>query len=155
MEVRIGTILVERGILEEDQVKAVLNIQRRTGEPFGLICERLYAITPEQVESAWAEQYALITRTIDPRLGSPSAEALETVTRRQAWQFGVLPIEIDGAELMMATTLEALPRALRFAANVIGRPVYFVMCEPLALQGALQVQYPLPGATLDGRRAVA
>ena len=155
MEVRIGTVLVERGILDQDQVKAVLNVQHRTGEPFGLICERIYDITPDEIEAAWADQYARITRTIDPRLASPSSDAIEMVTRRQAWQFKVLPIGIEGSELMMTTTAEALPRALRFATNIIGRPVYFVMSDPIALQDALQAHYPLPGATLDGRRAVA
>ena len=30
-------------------------------------------------------------------------EALELITRRQAWQFRVLPIRMDGRELVMAT----------------------------------------------------
>lgn len=152
MEVRIGTILIERGVLTPDQVKAVLNVQERTGKPFGLICEQKYGIDPAQVESAWASQYALRTRTIDPRLMTPHPSALDMVTRRQAWQFNALPISWDGRELMMATTPEALTRALRFAANVLGVPTYFVMSEPEALQTALQSSYPLPGATLYGRR---
>ena len=132
MEVRIGNILVDRGVLTNDQVKAVLNVQNRTGQPFGLICEELYGV--------------------DPRLMSPDADALAAVTRRQAWQFNTIPISWDGPELMLATTPEALPRALRFATNVLGVPAYFVMCDPEALQSSLQTSYPLPGATLYGRR---
>ena len=56
MEVRIGTILVEQGVLTPDQVKAVLTVQERTGRPFGLICEQKYGIDPAQVEAAWASQ---------------------------------------------------------------------------------------------------
>ena len=153
MEVRIGNILVDRGILTTDQVKAVLNVQHRTGQPFGLICEELYDVDPSQIEAAWAAQYAELTRTIDPRLMAPGSDVLATMTRRQAWQFNALPIQWDGAELILATTPEALPRALRFATNVLGVPAYFVMCDPDALQTALQSNYPLPGATLYGRRS--
>jgi hypothetical protein len=153
MEVRIGNILVDRGVLTNDQVKAVLNVQNRTGQPFGLICEELYGVDPSQIEAAWATQYAQLTRTVDPRLMSPDADALAAVTRRQAWQFNTIPISWDGPELMLATTPEALPRALRFATNVLGVPAYFVMCDPEALQSSLQTSYPLPGATLYGRRS--
>ncbi len=155
MELRLGTILVDNGVLTDDQVKAVLNVQHRTGQPFGLICEQMYDIPPQSIEDAWATQYSARTTTVDPRLLTPEASAMETVTRRQAWQFNVLPIQWDGRELMMATTPAGLCRALRFATNVLGVPAYFVMCEPTELQDAMQMHYPLPGTTLDGRRKVA
>lgn len=153
MEIRIGTILVQQGVLTTDQVKAVLSVQQRTGQPFGLICEEIYAVDPSKIESAWAQQYAQVTRSVDPRLVTPEPAALSMATRRQAWQFNTLPIAWDGPELMLATTPEALTRALRFATNVLGVPAYFVMCEPEALQCALQEHYTLPGATLYGRRS--
>ena len=155
MELRLGTILVDQGILAEDQVKAVLNVQHRTGQPFGLICEQMYDIAPQAIEAAWAHQYAQRTSAVDPRLLVPDPAATEAISRRQAWQFSVLPIKWDGRELMMATTPGDLCRALRFATNVLGIPAYFVMCEPAQLQEAMQMHYPLPGTTLDGRRKVA
>ena len=155
MELRIGTILMDQGILSEDQVKAVLNVQHRTGQPFGLICEQIYDIAPKAIEAAWARQYAARTSTVDPRLLTPDPDAVDAISRRQAWQFSVLPIQWDGRELMMATTAKDLCRALRFATNVLGIPAYFVMCEPAALQEAMQMHYPLPGTTLNGRRKVA
>lgn len=155
MELRLGTILVDKGILTEDQVKAVLNVQQRTGRPFGLICEQMYDVAPKTIEAAWAEQYSARATTLDPRLLSPERAALDVVSRRQAWQFNVLPVQWDGRELMMATTPAGLCRALRFATNVLGVPAYFVMCEPVELQDAMQMHYPMPGTTLDGRRKVA
>ena len=65
MEVRIGNILVDRGILTTDQVKAVLNVQHRTGQPFGLICEELYDVDPSQIESAWA---AIARSSLEPSI---------------------------------------------------------------------------------------
>ena len=74
-------------------------------------------------------------------------DALAIITRRQAWQFRVLPVRFEPHELMIATTQSHLPRALRFAAHVIGYPVFFVLADPEALGRALCTHYPLPGLT--------
>ena len=53
----------------------------------------------------------------------------------------------DQVELMVATTPVHLRRALRFATNVLGVPVYMVMATPENLGRALCEHYPLPGMT--------
>lgn len=145
MEVRLGQLLVESRVLTQVQVEAVLAEQQRTGEPFGLICERLFRVDPDAVERAWATQYASLTRTIDPCAEVVDPRAMELVTRRQAWQFRVCPIRFDDGDLMVATTQRHLRRALRFATNVIGVPVYLVMAPAESLGEALCRYYPLPG----------
>ena len=145
MELRLGELLVEQGILNPAQVEQILRHQQETGEPFGVLAERLYEVAPSAVENAWAKQYANLTRVIDPELEICDDSALRLVTRRQAWQFRVMPVRFDGVELMLATTQTHLRRALRFATNVIGVPVYLVMADPEALGRALCRHYPLPG----------
>ena len=145
MELRLGELLIESGVLNERQVQHILERQRRTGEPFGLLAERLFDVDPAAVEVAWARQYASLTRTINPDVEVYDQQALRLVTRRQAWQFRVLPIRFEPNELMIATTQLHLRRALRFAVNVIGVPVFFVMAEPEALGRALCRHYPLAG----------
>jgi hypothetical protein len=149
MELRLGELLIEGGVLDRYQVEYVLERQHETGEPFGVIAERELGVDPDAVEIAWARQYAGLTRTIDPDIEVYDPRAAILVTRRQAWQFRVLPIRFDPVELMMATTQLHLRRALRFATNVTGIPVFFVMAEPLALGRALCRRYPLPGMTPD------
>ena len=56
-------------------------------------------------------------------------------------------MRFEGRELLIATTQQHLRRALRFATNVIGIPVFFVMADPLELGRALCSRYPLPGMT--------
>lgn len=147
MEVRLGQLLIEQGLLNSTQAQQILAEQQRTGEPFGLLCERMFNLEPELVERAWAFQYATLSRSVDPATESVEAQALELVTRRQAWQFRVLPMRFDGTELMVATTQQHLRRALRFATGVLGVPVYFVLTTPQALGDALCKHYPLPGMT--------
>lgn len=147
MELRIGQILSEQGVLSGQQVEQVLERQRRESRPFGLICEELFHIPAEVIENAWAAQYAKLTRTIDPAVEVFEPDALGLLTRRQAWQFRILPIRFDDLELMIATTQMHLRKALRFASSVIPVPLYFVMAKPHALGEALCKHYPLPGMT--------
>ncbi len=147
MEFRLGQLLVEQGVLDADQVQNVLLRQQETGEPFGLISEHMFNINPETIENAWALQYARMTRNIDPEVEVYELRALELITRRQAWQFRILPVRFDGNELMIATTQQHLRRALRFAVNVISIPVYFVMADSDKLGAALCKHYELPGMT--------
>lgn len=144
---RLGELLIQAGVLNAMQVDHILSVQRETGEPFGVLCERLAGVDPIAVEEAWATQYAQLTRHIDPALETFDPEATCLVTRRQAWQFRVLPVRFDDEELMLATTRRHLRRALRFATNVLVVPVYPVLTEPLALGEALCRHFSLPGMT--------
>ena len=144
---RIGELLVRNGVLTPEQVQSLLRYQQHTGRPLGWLAERHFGVDPVVIEEAWAQQYAGFTRTIDPEFEIYADEAAQLVTRRQAWQFYVLPIRFDDGELLVATTQNHLRRAFRFATNVIGVPVFFVLAEPLALGRALCTRYPLPGLT--------
>ncbi len=145
MGTRIGDYLVLAGVLTEAQVQEVLEAQRETQRPFGWLCEELFSIAPEKIERAWAQQYAGLTEKIDPSKEDVDSDVLHMVTRRQAWQFRIMPIRFDGEELMVATTLGHIHRALRFATNVMGSPVYVVLTTPEALARSLSKYYPLPG----------
>ena len=144
---RLGEILVEAGVLTQAQVQRVLACQHESHEPFGLLCERLFKIDPTVIEAAWEKQYAGMTRQIDPRVQAFDECAADLITRRQAWQFRVLPIRFENGELVLATTKSHLRRALRFATNVVGIPVYLVLAESKSLGEALCKRYPMPGMT--------
>jgi len=141
-------LLVRNGILDASQVKRALDEQARTGVPFGVACEQLFSVDPRDIEQAWAEQYAGITQTINPLQESIEPAAQAIVQRRQAWQFGVLPIRWDEGELMVATTPDLLVRAHRFMTRHFDQPVFFVMTSSAHLESAIQRAYPLPGAAL-------
>jgi hypothetical protein len=53
----------------------------------------------------------------------------------------LLPVEINGDEVMVCTTSDNLARALRFVGWKIGKPAYFVIAEETALERAIQRHY--------------
>ncbi|TVQ33321.1 MAG: hypothetical protein EA376_03015 [Phycisphaeraceae bacterium] len=147
MTVRLGEVMVEQGLLTRDQVRCILKEQQALKRPFGELAERLFGVSERDVEMAWARQYAGIAEHIDPRDQPIEAELLALIDRRQAWQFRMLPLRRDGEEIMVATMVEHLPRALRFAIRHFNEPCYLVICSPEALGEALMHNYPLNGMT--------
>lgn len=145
MAVRLGDLLVERGLLTESQRAEIVRRQKRDPRPFGAIAERLYGVRPEAVEQAWADQFARITATVDPRDERVDSDALGSIERRQAWQFRVLPLRYEGGDLVICTTREHLVRALKFTGWRLTRPCHFVLADPLALGEALMRYYRLEG----------
>lgn len=152
---RIGEILMSRGLLSAVQIDEILAVQCNRREPFGLLAEEMFNITCEQLESAWAEQYSCITAKIDPRTERIDREVTQTLSRRQAWQFRVMPIRYDGAEVMVCTDKAHLPRALRFAYQHFGAACYIVLADPTELDEALSEHYPMPSVERIGSTLAA
>jgi hypothetical protein len=143
--IRIGEVLMQRGVLNPAQVKAILELQQQRHRPFGELAESMYGIDPTDIEQAWVDQYATLTRHIDVHREDFDAKALAHVERRQAWQFRVLPVRFDGPELMVATTSDNLCRALRFVTRCLSTPCYLVLTEARALGEALERYFPMGG----------
>ena len=149
MTIRLGDVLVQAGVINADQRDTILDEQRTLGRPFGELAERLFDVSPDAIERAWATQYAMICGLVDPRIEKVEDEAVALVTPRQAWQFHVLPLRFDGEEVVLCTTQEDLPRALRFASKVMEMPSYLVISEPVALGEALCKFRHMDGMTPD------
>ena len=153
--IRIGEILVERGIITEGQVEQVLRRQRKVSKPFGALAEEMFGVPASEVESAWLEQYAAITSRLDLGLTPPKPEAVELITTRQAWQFRVVAVHVNHTglqELTLATAPKYLHKAMRFATHVLDRPTEVVLCGERALAEALARHYPLGGFELRGEK---
>lgn len=143
--IKIGEILVEQGVLSEQQVFEILETQKQHRMPFGVLAERMFDVTLHSIENAWVEQYHRFTGTIDLSNEKFDNEALRVLNRRQAWQFELLPIRTDpDGEMLMAASANRLARAVTFAANRIDRAVYFRIAEQEQLRDFLQQHYPMP-----------
>ena len=143
--IRIGEILIERGILSEQQVFEIVQAQKREKLPFGVLAERMFDVTVESIEDAWIEQYHRYTGTIDLEQERFDSRALHLINRRQAWQFEIVPIRTEpGGELLMAASRHRLARAVTFAAASLEPVVYFRVAESRQLRSFLRRFYPMP-----------
>lgn len=149
MRLPIGTLMVNKGVITPQQLEQILERQRSTHRPFGEIAEELFGVRAKDVERAWAEQYSQTTRWVDPSIEPIDPAVHDLISRRQAWQFRVLPIGYDGSELMICTTQEGLVRAMNFAARQMPVTCYFVLAKMDQLAEALMRLYPMEGMSAE------
>jgi len=154
MATRLGELLVKQGLLTSEQCDTVLEQQRLAARPFGLLAEEMHGVAPKAVEDAWAQQFAEHAEWVDPLETKPGNDALSLIESRQAWQFGVIPIRLEDGELVIATTVDRLPRALRFAGWRVPIQCRFNLCNENQLSAALQAHYPMAGLNTQAMRAL-
>jgi hypothetical protein len=149
MGLRLGDLLVQRGQLTRQQCDEIFERQRGTHTPFGVLAEELFGVDPGAVEDAWAVQFAGIAPRVDPSKVDVAPDMLDKIERRQAWQFGLIPLGVDEHGLVFVTSTECLARAMRFAGWRVMSPFSFVICEHNALRIGLETHYPMPGMNKD------
>ena len=143
---RLGELLVRRGVLTASQVCALLEMQRRTSRPLGDLAETHFGVPARVVETAWVRQYVTMDTRIDLDARLPDPEWLLALSRRQAWQFGILPLGLSEGSLDVATCAAALPRAARYAWRRLQHPVYFRVARRRQLLSHLARHYPWAGS---------
>jgi len=142
---RLGELLVDMGAMRPEQRDTVLERQRDSARPFGVLAEELFGVDPGVVEDAWAQQYTVIAPRLDPRRIEPDPDLLALVTRRQAWQFGLVPVWADDRAMVGVTSAPFLARAMRFVGWRLEHDVSFALCTPEQLVEGLERHYPIDG----------
>jgi hypothetical protein len=143
--IQIGQLLVEQGVLSDDQVKHILQVQKLSHRPFGDLAERLFGISPKAVEDAWVEQYLRVAGVVDLDDQEVETDCLRMLNRRQAWQFHLLPLHRDEVQdINMATSAENLVRSVNFTTRKIDEPINFLIAERAQLREFLMKHYPVP-----------
>ena len=91
--IQIGQILIQQGVLSEQQVFEITVAQKKNDAiPFGVLAERMFDVTSQTIEQAWIEQYHRFVGTINLEDQQMDTQALSLINCRQAWQFEVLPL---------------------------------------------------------------
>jgi hypothetical protein len=147
MTIRLGELLVVQGALTGAQRNEILEIQSKSQRPFGVIAEERFGVSPGIIEMAWATQYASIAKRINPTAIEIDTPLLELVSKRQAWQFGLIPVRQLEGEIEFVTSMECLIRALRFVGWRIQSMCTFGICDLPTLKRGLEMHYPFESAS--------
>lgn len=149
MSIRLGELLVVQGIITPEQRDQILEHQKSSHRPFGVIAEERFGVAPGAIEQAWTVQYAMIATRINPSEHEIPAQVLELVTKRQAWQFGFIPFEVQEDEITLVAARETLARSLRFVNWRLNGLCTFAICDLNTLRRGLETHYPFPGADME------
>jgi hypothetical protein len=137
----IGRILVDSGIMDQAQVEAILDAQQNDHRPFGLLAEVMFQVDPEQIEQAWQDQYLAYATQLDLDNETIDPAVVGLINRRQARQFELVPIRVDGDELIVVTTRRRLRRTAVFAWRHFNRPVFVTVCDQAQMDRILEEHY--------------
>ena len=149
----IGQVLKGRGVLTEAQVQQALGAQREHG---GLIGQHFVAMKlcdAEALAAGLAEQAGL--EAVGAEQLVPTDDALELVDGNTAHTFRVLPLRIEGAELVVALADPLNTAVLDDLGFSTGRGVRAVVAESDALAAAINTAYGAEQSLSDAVAAAA
>lgn len=90
---RLGDQLLEKGIINQDQLEIALYEQRRSGSRLGEVLLSLGFLTPEQMQESVSDSVGITS--LDLKTIVPDAQALKLLDERFARANTVLPIDFD------------------------------------------------------------
>jgi len=91
---KLGEILVHAGVLNDTQLRAALNEQRRWGGPLGRILVDMKLITEDAMVQALSHQLNLPAVNLDQR--NIEAAVLDVVPGELAEQLSLMPFAMQG-----------------------------------------------------------
>ncbi len=98
-KIPIGKILLEQGVINADQLKQALAVQKTKNEKLGRILVELGFVSERQVLAAYAQQ--LNIPLFDPA-AAPDPSVMKVIPDHLVQRYNVVPLKRDGNKLMVA-----------------------------------------------------
>ena len=118
---KLGEILLELGVISEEELRIALKEQSRTGEKLGEVITRLGFATEEEIHMAIAQQAG--TRFVDLRDIIINPDALTLVPEHVAKEFKLVPIKIDDNTITIVISNPFNFKAIDTIREITGREV--------------------------------
>jgi len=145
---RIGQILIDLGLIDDGQLQQMLEEQQaRGGELLGKVGLSLGFFTEDQLGEALAEQWNTTFVTLYDRTISP--EVLKLVSEPMAQLYRVIPIELSGNRLTVAT---AEPQKIQIADELrtfLGFDIHNCVATEQEIQKAIDKFYSADNESVE------
>lgn len=132
----LGTMLVERGLLDGARLDEALKIGEESGERLGEVVVRLGWVSEEELAKVLADQWQL--RYLDRSGISFDANALSKISREDANRLEALPMRFDGDGAMMVALAEPTEARLFALRSLLGDRIAPVVVPKSALDLGLR-----------------
>jgi len=145
---RLGQILIDLGIIDEQQLEEILEEQRaRGGELLGRIAISMSMVTEEQLAEALAEQWGTTVAELADR--PMRGEVLEIVSEPMAQLYRIVPLELVGNRLTIAS---AEPQKIQIADELrvlLGYDIHIQVTTEPEIQKAIEKYYSSETDTVE------
>ncbi len=136
---RLGQILLDLGLVDEQQLETMLEEQSARGDLLGRVGVALGFYTDEQLGEALAEQWGTTFVTLYDR--QVSSDVLSTISEPMAQLYRVVPLALDGNRLTVAS---AEPQKIQIADelhSLLGYDIQICVATDAEIQKAIEKFY--------------
>jgi len=139
----LGEILVERGLLTQDQVSQILETQKKEGGLFGEITVKTGLATEEDIAQCIAYQFGFPYLPLEPYEFSPGLEKI--LPRELAEKYCLVPLDniLDSLTIAMANPLDL--EASEKVAQATGLNIMIFVSTASDVRNALKKVYKVNG----------
>jgi general secretion pathway protein E/type IV pilus assembly protein PilB len=145
--VGIGSILVERGLISDDQLAQSIAEQNRTGERLDHVLVRLGFVTSGQVLEAIGQQFAM--PIVDLNTIEVKPDVLETLPAKLVFKQRCVPLEKRNGSLRVATCDPFELTAFDELRLLTGMGIELVLADEQDIRKFIRTHYGVAGDTLD------
>lgn len=151
---KMGEVLVDEGLLKDDQVQEALRRQRATGESFGEILVSMAFVTEMDIARTLVKQSGL--PYIDASHYRINKDGIQAVPAELLWQNQIIVLDKIGKILLVAISTVISPEILEKLERVSGSQIFVYVSTWSQVQTALEKNVPLAVAkTAPAKAAVA
>jgi len=143
----IGTVLLERGLVSEEELRAAITEQSRTGERLDHVLVRLGHVSATQVLEAIGHQFAMPIVDLDAVEVKP--EVLRALPARLVFKQRCVPLEEEDGRLRVATSDPFELTAFDELKLLTGKSIDLVLADEQDIRKFIRQHYGVAGDTLD------
>jgi len=136
---RIGELLVERGVITQEQLEKALELQKEKGGLLGEILVEHGMATEDQVITCIANQYGLPFLPLENY--NISHEVIELVSHEVVYKYNIIPIDKIGDILTVACIDVFDDETIEEIEKTVGSKIQCFLTTPSALKKAIFIYY--------------
>jgi type IV pilus assembly protein PilB len=141
---KMGEVLVDEGLLKDEQVQEATRRQRATGESFGEILVSMAFVTEMDIARTLVKQSGL--PYIDASHYRINKDGIQAVPAELLWQNQIIVLDKIGKILLVAISTVISPEILEKLERVSGSQIFVYVSTWSQIQSALEKNVPLAGA---------
>ena len=149
----IGTVLLERGVISQEQLEEAVAHQRDTGERLDRVLVRMGVVSQDQVLQTIGDQFHLDVVDLDAIVVEP--KVLSTLPASLVHKQRCVPISSENGTLTIATSDPFELSVLDELRLLTGKSIELVLADEDGLQRFIRANYGVGSDTLDALSAEA
>ena len=146
---KMGEVLVDEGLVKEDQVQEALRRQRATGESFGEVLVSMNFVTETDIARTLVKQSGL--PYIDASKYRINKDGVQAIPAELMWQNQFVVLDKIGKTLLVAISNVLSTEIFDKMEKVSGSQIFVYVSTTQQVLQALEKNVPLNGKLQDGK----